>query len=387
MAGHTKTYTLDFTPTGDTVFTSADKLEDNVDSLITWLNNVKKSYAYATAPTSPAPDEGQIWYESTNNWAKVYDGTNWHILGVATGGTAPASPQEGDLWYDSTNNKLFAYTGAAWDPCQFYSQASAPSSPLEGNLWFDTTNDVPAWYDGTEWFKGGTLLDPTGDGADHGWSGESALSTAGANLVFGDLCYMKSDGKLWKAYATSTTTPCIAMAAGTIAADASGRFILRGFIRDDTWAWTIGNPLYVSASTGSLTSTAPTSSGQLQQQVAAATHADRVWFNPGMYSEKVENANVRTGTYTGDGSTGTGVTGVGFTPRMLIILPHLVDAVGDFVKMDQTWADYAYGFQSRTFTASLINSLDADGFTVDDGGADAHPNKNAQVYDYICWGW
>ena len=35
------------------------------------------------------------------------------------------------------------------------------------------------------------------------------------------------------------------------------------------------------------------------------------------------------------------------------------------------------------FTDAII-SLDADGFTVDDAGSDAHPNKNGETYNYYC---
>jgi len=39
------------------------------------------------------------------------------------------------------------------------------------------------------------------------------------------------------------------------------------------------------------------------------------------------------------------------------------------------------------FTINRIPSLDADGFTVDDGGADLHPNKNGQVYNVLVLGY
>ena len=42
MAGYSKTYTVDYTSSGDTVYTGVDKLEDNIDNIITWINNIKK---------------------------------------------------------------------------------------------------------------------------------------------------------------------------------------------------------------------------------------------------------------------------------------------------------------------------------------------------------
>jgi len=104
--------------------------------------------------------------------------------------------------------------------------------------------------------------------------------------------------------------------------------------------------------------------------------------------------NIATGTYTGDGSTSQGITGVGFQPVYVRIWPHPAGegaGMEVFEKTDQTWGDYAWqegpnNDSQHEFWDNRINSLDADGFSVDDDGADAHPNKNSQVYDYLCLG-
>jgi hypothetical protein len=100
--------------------------------------------------------------------------------------------------------------------------------------------------------------------------------------------------------------------------------------------------------------------------------------------------HVFTGTYTGDGSTGMAITGVGFTPHFVRIWPHPTSAAATSVyeKLDQTWGDYAIKYISAGVTSavSMINSIDAAGFTVDDAGADAHPGKSGQVYDFLCVG-
>jgi len=151
MAGHSKTYTLDYTASGDTVYTGCDKLEDNEDEMIAWINSLKKSYASSTAPSSPSPDEGQLWYKSDTNILKVYDGSNWHIVGIPVAATAPSSPQEGDLWWDSTNDVLKVYTGSAWKLVSTTVGSSALSSPQSGDLWWDSTNTVLKIYDGSAW--------------------------------------------------------------------------------------------------------------------------------------------------------------------------------------------------------------------------------------------
>ena len=122
-------------------------------------------------------------------------------------------------------------------------------------------------------------LDATPD-SDHTTDGIISSLTAGENLVFGDVCYMKSDGKLWKAQAGTGTTilPGIAMAIATITAEATGNFILYGFARDDTWAWTVGKRLVVSDTAGAFKESQVTT--HYSNYVAIATHADRILFMP-----------------------------------------------------------------------------------------------------------
>lgn len=117
--------------------------------------------------------------------------------------------------------------------------------------------------------------------SDHTVSGLTSDMTVGESVVFGDLLYMKSDGKLWKADANAAATmPGMYMAAATIAANNAGSVLLQGFARDDTWAWTVGGLVYASGTLGAMTQTAPSASGDQVQVVGVATHADRLDFRP-----------------------------------------------------------------------------------------------------------
>ena len=80
MADYTKTYTIDFTQLGDTVYEGVDKLEDNIDSIVTWASDLKDNYSAASAPTSPSASEGQLWWDSTNDIFSVYNGSAWVAL-------------------------------------------------------------------------------------------------------------------------------------------------------------------------------------------------------------------------------------------------------------------------------------------------------------------
>jgi len=99
---------------------------------------------------------------------------------------------------------------------------------------------------------------------------------------------------------------------------------------------------------------------------------------------------INSGQYTGDGAVSQGITGVGFSPKMVWVWRHSAGAAADkphYVCMDQ----YAVGFAWQCYStddikADTIISLDADGFTVDDAGVDADPNSNGATYDYLCIG-
>jgi hypothetical protein len=72
-----------------------------------------ENFYNSTAPTAPLA--GQLWYDSTNNLLKVYNGSIWKpISSSASGSSQPASPVTGDLWYDSANAQLKVWSGSAW---------------------------------------------------------------------------------------------------------------------------------------------------------------------------------------------------------------------------------------------------------------------------------
>lgn len=98
---------------------------------------------------------------------------------------------------------------------------------------------------------------------------------------------------------------------------------------------------------------------------------------------------VKVGTYTGDGTTSQGITGVGFQPKIVIIIYDLGAQGGA-----EAWMaveGLTAGFMGHLISSGSnyddrILSLDADGFTVDDEGIDAHPNKDTITYVYLCLG-
>lgn len=91
------------------------------------------------------------------------------------------------------------------------------------------------------------------------------------------------------------------------------------------------------------------------------------------------SADCKLGTYTGNGGATQVVTGVGFQPTMVLIIPANTD---DPVFLP-TSLDAA-GTSAATFASShtndLIASLDADGFTVG-----TNRNTSGQTYHYVAF--
>ena len=67
-----------------------------------------------TAPPS-RPMVGQIWFNTTDDTAYAYDGSNWNPIGSATlSASAPPNTNSGALWLKTPINQLYVYTGTEW---------------------------------------------------------------------------------------------------------------------------------------------------------------------------------------------------------------------------------------------------------------------------------
>ena len=110
----------------------------------------------------------------------------------------------------------------------------------------------------------------------------------------------------------------------------------------------------------------------------------------GVNSRKGIVSSIYTGTYTGDGSLGQAIAGVPFPPKYVRIwVRPIALGLNSYEKLDRTWADFAYEHTAgggHRGLADAINSLNLDGFTVDDAGVNADPNTNGVVYDYLALG-
>jgi hypothetical protein len=106
---------------------------------------------------------------------------------------------------------------------------------------------------------------------------------AGYTNALMDLVYMGSGGKWLEADADATGTSINMLGiALEVSSDTNPLNVAMAgsFVRDDTWNWTPGVPLYVSGTLGAITATAPSGSGDVVRTVGFAVTADVIYFNP-----------------------------------------------------------------------------------------------------------
>jgi hypothetical protein len=119
-------YTINKTD-GTVVATITDGTVDNTTSLQLFgksysgfgegLNeNLVKLLENAASTAAPtAPLKGELWFDTTTNQLKVYDGSSFKPTGGSkSSASQPASPSAGDLWHDTANDQISVYTGSAW---------------------------------------------------------------------------------------------------------------------------------------------------------------------------------------------------------------------------------------------------------------------------------
>lgn len=72
-----------------------------------------ENFAFKTPPLRPLT--GQIWFNTTNNVAYTYSGTEWNPIGAAiVEADPPVEPTVGSLWLRTSDNTLHIWLGSTW---------------------------------------------------------------------------------------------------------------------------------------------------------------------------------------------------------------------------------------------------------------------------------
>jgi hypothetical protein len=112
-------------------------------------------------------------------------------------------------------------------------------------------------------------------------SNMSGIFTAGESITAGDLLYLNTDGKVYKAFATGTveeSTP-LGFAQSSVAADAT--LVVRiGGVEDALSSLSSGVVYYVSTTAGAITSTAPSGSGDNIVRIGVSQDSTTLFMTP-----------------------------------------------------------------------------------------------------------
>lgn len=137
---------------------------------------------------------------------------------------------------------------------------------------------------GAFWFRGPTFFGDVSQNMYIGnGSGLKISGVAGENITAGHVCYLSDDDQIWLTDADSSdnSTGLLVLALADVSASASGVFLTYGYAENSNWSWNESAILYLSTSSGNMTETAPSGSGDIVRIIGYGIDAaDTIWFDP-----------------------------------------------------------------------------------------------------------
>ena len=89
---------------------------------------------------------------------------------------------------------------------------------------------------------------------------------------------------------------------------------------------------------------------------------------------------MKVGSYVGNGTDDRSITGVGFQPDCVIILPDYTNYATH--RTSAMSGDKTFKFDSTMSRTNIVQALESDGFQV---GTDTYANGDGNTYHYIAW--
>lgn len=240
-------------------------LQDVLNNLMV-ANLGKPQYkGMATPSTLPDVEDGPSWYMA------IEAGTYTNFGGTVTaGGVLMAFTWDGAAW---SMEVVMDLTEFGWDL-------------LMGN------NQIKELADGTEDDDAATVKQARDMPVDIADKRIYETGQAGEALVSGEIVYLKSDGKYWKADKATTGQAELRLVEEDMAADEVGTFLIAG--RFTTTGLTAGVVYYLGAA-GAITAIRPTTDGEIVRYIGTAKSTTVLLVNIGGANEIIATAG---GGYT-----------------------------------------------------------------------------------------
>jgi len=220
------------------------------DSVASNSDAASSALAAAAAASDAASSAGVAAAKGSAASSKIADkSATWDKASAASSAVIVAAGKASDA------SSAVAARSAIWD------KASAASS--QAALKANTTYDTPAASS---------------------IAGFRASFQASEALVFPQLCYINANGfaALANADSAATASGMLVMAPGSVANAASFAAIMPGtMVGHSAWSWTLGAPIFMGSSAGSMTQTKPSAASAIVRIVGhAGRNSNVMWFNP-----------------------------------------------------------------------------------------------------------
>lgn len=234
---------------------------------------------FATSITTPA-----VLATANDSGALGASGTAFSDLFLASGGVINWAAGDYTLVHSSgvlTANKDLRITSAnVGTNADSVPTISSTSILTNKTLTSPTIQTTPV-------YAAGTNLVLTAPSSDDTATGEitNAFNSGYSSSAIGDLVYLDSSSNWQKADADASATTYSGLLGIALEVKASGnalKVLLRGFAYCSTAfpTFTVGVPVYMSATAGAITATAPSTTDSATRVIGYAVHADKIWFNP-----------------------------------------------------------------------------------------------------------